>query len=367
LLLLGERPSDTLFLREALAPTTAAGLVRSNFACQVARFDQLATLPLSDVEAIMLVDPTPLPDEAWQALADYVYAGGGLGIFLGRHAKLDRFNEGAAQQLLPAKLRWQSRDETYLRPTSFSHPALAEMEEFADLIPWPEYTVFKYWELEPAAADVHVVAWYANGKPALLDRQLGAGRILTMTTPVSDPAHTDPWNVLPTAPDPWPFLVLAGGVADYLAGVNQTQLNYQAGQTAVIPLAPEERVASFVLQMPGGNAVRQSLAPGRSELVIAATDTLGNYRVQAGGQQGQLDRGFSINAPADVSWLLRTDFDHIAAALGENRVRIARTQEEIEVRVGLGRVGRELFPGLILAMAMVLGAESLLANRFYAK
>ena len=44
---------------------------------------------------------------------------------------------------------------------------------------------------------------------------------------------------------------------------------------------------------------------------------------------------------------------------------MARTRDEIEVRVGLGRLGRELFPALILAVALVLAAEQLLANRFY--
>jgi hypothetical protein len=52
--------------------------------------------------------------------------------------------------------------------------------------------------------------------------------------------------------------------------------------------------------------------------------------------------------------------------LGKDRVRLARTQEEIEVRIGQGRVGQELFPALILILAMVLGAEQLLSNRFYA-
>jgi hypothetical protein len=51
--------------------------------------------------------------------------------------------------------------------------------------------------------------------------------------------------------------------------------------------------------------------------------------------------------------------------LGEDRTRVARTRDEIEVRVGLARTGRELFPALILAMALILAAEGLLANKFY--
>jgi len=318
------------------------------------------------------VDPPPLASVAWQALTDYVHSGGGLGIFLGRHARRDEFNEPAPQQLLPAKLRWQSRDASYLRLSATNHPALAELAELADAVPWPEFPVFKFWELEEPASNVYVLVPLANAQPAILERQVGAGRAITMTTPVSDPAHGDPWNLLPTGPDPWPFLALADGLMEYLAGAGDAKLNYTAGQTVLLRLAPEEQVASYVLQMPGtgthaqrGSAVRQSLTPGQRDLTISSTELLGNYRVRAGGRDGRLDRGFSVNAPEEFSQLARADFAAIQDALGKDRVRLARTRGEIELGVGLGRVGRELFPALIVAVALVLAAEQLLANRFY--
>jgi hypothetical protein len=156
------------------------------------------------------------------------------------------------------------------------------------------------------------------------------------------------------------------GIVDYLAGVGETQLNYAAGQPVVVPLSAEEQVTSYALQMPDGSAVRQPLTPGQRDLSIAATETLGNYRVRAGGQTEKLDRGFSVNLPAELSQLERTDSSKLIDALGKDRTKVARTPEEIEVRVGLARSGRELFPALILAVALVLAAESLLANRFYA-
>lgn len=372
-LLLGERPADTLFLREALAPSSAAGLLQSKYACQVDTFSQLVddrgtvqlAEPLANYDVVCVVDPPPLPAAAWQALTDYVHAGGGLGIFLGRHGKRDDLNSSAPQQLLPARLRWQSREATYLRPAVLDHPALADLKGWAAAVPWSEFPVFKYWELEAGPAEVTVVASFANGKPALLERHVGEGRVLTMTTSVSDPAHDDPWNLLPTGPDPWPFLALMNGIVDYLAGASDVQLNYLAGQTAVLRLSPQEQVTNFVLQMPDGEAVRQTLTPGLQELTVASTEELGNYRVRAGGQQGRLDRGFSVNCPPEMSLLQRADAGHIMAVLGKDRVRIARTRKEIEVRVGLGRVGRELFPALIVAVAIVLGAELLLSNRFY--
>jgi hypothetical protein len=325
----------------------------------------LEALPLADYVAVLLVDPPPLADGAWNELARFAERGGGVGIFLGRRARRDEMNEAAAQQLLPAKLRWQSREVTYLRPKAVEHPALGELRDLGDAVPWPEFPVFKYWELEAGSESSHVVASFANGKPALLERQIGGGRVLMLTTPVSDPAHDDPWNLLPTGPDPWPFLALANGIAEYLSGATGSQLNYVAGQTAVLPLAADEQVTSYVLSMPDGSAARQLRTESQPELSIAATEMLGNYRVRAGGRQERLDRGFSVNLPADATRLERASDTELVAALGNDRARVARTRDEIEVRVGQTRTGRELFPIVILILALVLAGEQWLANRFY--
>ena len=60
-------------------------------------------------------------------------------------------NQAPAQQLLPAKLRWTSHETTFLRPVAVEHPALADLRELADTVPWSEFPVFKYWELESGA------------------------------------------------------------------------------------------------------------------------------------------------------------------------------------------------------------------------
>jgi hypothetical protein len=248
------------------------------------------------------------------------------------------------------------------------HPALAELRGLVDIAPWSEFPVLQYWELQGGAEGAYVVARFANGKPALIERHVGRGRVLMMTTSVSDPAHDDPWNVLATGPDPWPFLALAGGIAKYLSGGGEERLNYVAGESAALRLSTSEPITSYVLQIPGAGAVRTTttgVAAGGQELSIATTEALGNYRVQAGGREGRLDRGFSVNCSPQMSLLERTTAERIAAVLGDDRVRVAHSRDEIEVRIGHGRVGRELFPALILAVALVLAAEQLLANRFY--
>jgi hypothetical protein len=339
-------------------------LVQPKFACDVTTYAGLDSRSLDDYAAICLVDPPPIADAVWKALVDFTNRGGGVAISLGRHARRDEMNSAAAQELLPAKLRWQSRDETYLRPVAVEHPAMGELRDLAD-VPWAEFPVFKYWDLKGGAAGSNVIASFANGKPAIVERQIGGGRVLMLTTSLSDPAHDDPWNLLPTGSDPWPFLALANGIVEYLAGAGNTRLNYWAGQSVLLPLSPSDQVTNYVLQLPDGSALRQPLTPGQTDVSIASTEMLGNYRLRAGGRQEKLDRGFSVNVPAELSQLERATSTDLINTLGKERTRMARSRDEIEVRVGLARSGRELFPVLILAMAAVLAAESLLANRFY--
>jgi hypothetical protein len=152
---------------------------------------------------------------------------------------------------------------------------------------------------------------------------------------------------------------------EYLAATGDARLNYLAGQAVLLPLSPDETVSNYVLQLPDGSALRQPITPGQTDLSIASTETLGNYRLRAGGRQEKLDRGFSVNVPAEFTRLERASAADIVNSLGKERTRVARNRGEIEVRVGLARRGRELFPIVILAVALVLAAEGLLANRFY--
>jgi len=57
--------------------------------------------------------------------------------------------------------------------------------------------------------------------------------------------------------------------------------------------------------------------------------------------------------------------DALAAVLGSHPYQVARTSDQLEIKVSQGRVGRDLFPILIVLVATALGIEHVLANRFY--
>jgi hypothetical protein len=365
-LLLATRQADALFVENALGASLGE---ESRFDVAVKTFAELEKTQLDDFHAVALLDPGPLTTEAWSLLWDFASGGGGVGIFLGHNAvgQLDSFNSEAAQRLLPSKLKRVSHAETYLRPRRLDHPALAGLRNYAEELPWQICLVFQYWTFDkPLNAEAYVIAGFANDKPALIERPAGRGRVLVSTTPFSDPREPEgrePWNVLPA--EPWPFVALVDQLIGYLAQDGDERLDYLAGETARVRLTPQQQVASYVLHMPDGQAGSRVATTGDDELAVSVTDELGNYRLTAGGASQRLNRGFSVNADGMVSDLTRCDPKKLTAALPKDRFRLAENLEAVEEYVDVGRSGRELFPWMIGLVAIIWGAEHLLANRFY--
>ena len=203
----------------------------------------------------------------------------------------------------------------------------------------------------------NVVIPYSDGRPALLERLVGRGRVLVMTTPVSDAASDpDSWNQLATGFKPWPFVMLSNEMLLYLVGSGEERLNYLVGQRAVLRLEEGQTQAVFSLTTPDGNeAIPLTADQANRQVSAPSTSAAGNYRVRAGGTVGGVDRGFSANIPLGATELERIKPEALEALLGAGRFRLAHGREEIDRSVSVGRVGRELYPYLIFLVALALG------------
>ncbi|MEX2111773.1 MAG: BatA domain-containing protein [Pirellulales bacterium] len=363
------RPGDyALFLSEALAPHAIRIKGEAAFECDVIAEAELAQKPLEAYAAVCLLDPTPLAPAMWQKLQAYAAHGGGVGIFLGRNASpVDTFNEPLAQELLPGKLVRQWRTgEAYLAPEDFQHPLLAKFRPLAGVVPWESFPVFRHWQLDALAEGAAVVLRYSNGQPALIERPVGEGRVLTLTTSISDPANRrDTWNLLPTGEEPWPFVMLANEMLNYLVGSGQERLNYTAGETAIVALDNDQSHAIYSLTTPRGDQIRTPVDEKQNALVVTSTEAPGNYRIQAGGPEQGVDLGFSVNLPPETSQLQRATSDELKAVFGPTAFRVARGRDEIDRSISAGRVGQELYPYLIVLLVVVLALEQVISNRFY--
>ena len=378
--------SYALFLTEALAPDLFRKRGQARFDCDICDLGELAKRPLADYAAVCLLDPTPLEPATWKKLADFAAEGRGVAIFLGRNAMpIESFNGPQAQELLPGKLLRQARrpdGDLHLAPRDYQHPILAAFRGQAGAIPWEAFPVFRYWELDPIPVDSRprrrrsAQPWAAvphgsERRPALQRRKARHLGARDRPRPRADDDHArlrsaqpaNPWNLLP-AGEAWPFLILANQMAAYLVGSSNQQLNYLAGQTAVLPVDPSAQRGSYLLFTPGGLSFPISADLKRHELAITATDQVGNYRVQAGGSGG-VDLGFSVNYAPDQTRLDRLNDEELTGVFGPVKFRLARTRQQIDRDISVGRVGRELFPPLIVLLALVLGLEMFVANRFY--
>ena len=120
----------------------------------------------------------------------------------------------------------------------------------------------------------------------------------------------------------------------------------------------------YLLFSPDGLTTQYPASLDRRELAITTTEQVGNYRLLSGGA-GRLDLGFSVNYATEQTQLERISEGELAGIFGPVKFRLARTQQQIDRDISAGRVGRELFPSLILIIAIVLALESLVSNRFY--
>lgn len=368
LLLVTKQPEEARFFREAVAPTLLEPGLVAPYECAVAKYGEFGQRSLENYSAILLLDPPPIDDAAWNSLANYTAAGGAVGIALGRNASLDEFNNPSAQRLLPAKLRWRSREPTYLRPIEYSHPMLNLMSDYAESIPWPSYPVFQRWEIEGLKKGAAVVASYADGAPALIDQSLGRGRVVMVTTSFSDRLNQpEPWNLLPTGEDPWPFVLLANGMAEYLCGLQSTRLNLEAGETVVAPIPNGLEAKGYVLRMPSGDAIRKSRLSGQSQITIGTADRVGLYQIEAGGAANGWSRSFAINLSDEAGQLGRVSFDQIEQRLGKDRVVLVHDRDGLARSIELVRVGRELYAWVIGLVVLVFMAEQIISNRFYSE
>ena len=83
------------------------------------------------------------------------------------------------------------------------------------------------------------------------------------------------------------------------------------------------------------------------------------------GEPYELARGFSINLPAQATQLARLTDQELSDMFGPFKPQVARSNDQIVRNVHDSRVGREIYPWLILVFAGLLAIEYVVSNWFY--
>lgn len=349
--------SPSVYLTTALGARTAP-----QFEAEVLSAARLTPAELEGRAVVVLNNSTTISTAAERALEQFVRQGGGLFMALGGETPWR-----GDSTLVPGALG-QMVDRRATRGTlgylDYSHPVLEPFKDprngtFANA------RFYRYMRLQPAPED-RVLARFDDGSAALVERAVGAGRVVAWTTTLDGG-----WNDFPVQPL---YPVVMPDLLAYLAQYEEPDPWHTVGrmmdvslpvasmvrQGAVGNVADVMRSASAVVLTPSGRQL--SLGEGGASTVELGEQ--GFYTVRVQGADGQPFVAAVNLDPLESDLTPQPEQEFVAAATGTAAVtasgqsleRPDMTAAEIEKRQANWWVLLVLAAGLLLA-------ESVLANR----
>ena len=239
----------------------------------------LRTTDLGQFPTIFLIDVPALEAEQIAALERYVKDGGGLMIVPGERLDPRIYNENLyrnGQGLLPARILSpgfrNEEGECFLSPEAFDHPVLSPFSDrsFGDL---SQIRFSRTLLIEPPATTASVICKFSTGRPAIVERSLGKGRVMLLASGIGRDWGDFIWK--PT------FLIFTRRVADYLMrregeglnlGVYEMASRFQRGGSAAAPVSVSDPA--------GGTTLAEvESAVGGTRVQYAAVNRPGVYRL----------------------------------------------------------------------------------------
>lgn len=196
--------------------------------------------------------------------------------------------------------------------------------------------------------------------PFVVERRMGAGRILLVTTGV-----TSDWNLLRASGAMYLFHRMISGLIEETLPVR----NYEAGQRIALPV-PRQPDLRYTLTRPSGRQETlqvEALTSEVSGVQIRSPVMSGTYRIQA--EQGtspdpnartKLDEWmFAVHGPVSESDLTRISPEELSTKVGRDEVRVLGPDEAIDLQGGARR-GQGLWQMCLVGVLIGLCAEMLL-------
>ncbi|HVR60892.1 MAG TPA: VWA domain-containing protein [Polyangia bacterium] len=356
---------ETFFLEAALR---SGG---SSFAVSTALPDELGGRMLAEFGSIFMANVARPSADLAAALVRYVETGGGLFISVGDKVDADVWNQRLGR-LLPQPLglpRTASarpgaaadgetvdlRPAERLAPLDRRQPLLAGFPSRGDGLSSARF--FQFMLLAPAAdaPNRSVVLRYENGAPALVEAEVGRGRVLLLTTTVDRE-----WTDLPIRPG---FLPLMQEAARRLAGApsGEAVAALTIGQRREISIGADDRRIEVIKPSGQSRWLVPEARPGDRKpvrsLLFTETDEPGWYRVR-----GALTDGSQVDRPDD-SFVVNVDTREsdpavLPAAQRPDRARVAAGPD------GAPKRRLELWHVLGATVLVLVVIESALTIRF---
>ena len=270
--------SETFFLTRALNPSGAED--SSLFLPVVVIPESLNSATLDSYQAVILCNVPAIPDSFVPRLRDYLVRGGGLILFLGDRVQSDDYHRKLLQispSILPGRLTERKAisvpEGERIARINTSHPILANLADRLLKESLLSTRVRSYFRVD--SQNSAVLLTLANGDPFLIEKKIGAGRVLLVTTT----ADRD-WSDLPLKTA---YVPLVQSMASYLsrteAGLFDAGIT--VGASKGFSLSPAYAGKKLTILKPDGKTKEIDLTPQGEKLTASfqENDLPGIYRV----------------------------------------------------------------------------------------
>jgi hypothetical protein len=377
-LVVSDLPEDATYIAAAIDPDLPPGSPRPYRVDRIRadEFTDRAGNLTKQYRCVFLNNIAVLSDAEWAKLSGYVQEGGGVVVGLGHRSLPESYKGSTAARFLPAALDRVSElkePTTFGRVAEITHPLFARYAKDLNAM-LGQIPVSRYWLVTPHESS-RVLLAYADKSPALVERVFKGsktGRILLWSTPLSrrpDSNSKDAWNEFPNELVGWSFLYLMPQTVAYVSGSTDEIPVFEAGHDVILPLDPARPAKNYLVQGPDRKENNTLSPPVTSEaLVVSTPQKLGQWTVKPGDGNGTSAEplGFSINPPASESQFVPLEEKDLNALFGDKKhYNLADSPDKLEELVKGVRIGRELFPWLMVLILLIVTLENLLANRFY--
>jgi hypothetical protein len=303
--------------------------------------DAISQRALADYSALVVSDVGVLSGASVTAIQHYLEGGGTVLMTLGpRAARLDKIplsgHVRSTRNLKSQGGGWTGR----VASVEESHPALRDGQG------WRSVRFFRYVAVEPQADDAQLIR-FEDGNPLLIERHVGAGRLLVLTSPLDRE-----WNDLAIHPL---FVRFIGEAARYLTSAAAAP-NALVG--SILPLGVNASDGAQVFD-PRGN--RATALGETSERPRILADQVGFYEVRGGGRSDWV----AVNSDPRESELSRLSNDSIAqwTRMQKNGPDAgAVTQAAAADTSGAKPALKSIWPWLLLIAVTLAFIEPLVAN-----
>ena len=332
---------------------------------------------LDDYAAICLLDVARLDESEVVALEEYVQDGGGLGIYLGSEVQASFYNERLyrdATGLLPAPLdvptqllrdSLQTEADLVVSDHSLFKIYGGQRNSFLPLVGVDfYYAVQPGWRPVPEAK-TRVLARLRNKAPFVLEKQLGAGRVILHLAKLSPKdaqlGQWTNWSLNPVFP------IYANELIGLLSASRRDTLPTMVGDALVLELAEEEykpelRIVPPRSSVEEGETVFPKAEDGRYAIDAGAGENSGIWSFQLSPREdAPSDQLVAVNVDTEESDLDFLDRTQLARELRgiDYEFSLANNVSLEETQLG----GFQLGDSLLYTLAIVLLVEQWLAYR----